>query len=146
MWNVGKVIMRTYSFLFTSQSTYTTSAAEIMHHRLKVEFGVGFFFPFLNFFFIFALLLLRQIPICLGKILSAVTLLWVAIYSYQHLAHTLASVLWICDLFFCLSALSPHINGKQKHPITLFSVWKNYNLASVLIIWSKSVSLKKIHV
>lgn len=66
--------MRTYSFLFTSRSTYTTSAAEVMHHRLKVEFGVGFF-PFFKNFFIFALFLLRQIPICLGKILSAVTLL-----------------------------------------------------------------------
>lgn len=63
--------MRTCSFLFTSRSTYTTScAAEVMHHRLKVEFGVVFFF-----YFIFALILLRQIPICLDKVLSAVTLL-----------------------------------------------------------------------
>lgn len=36
---------------------------------------------------------LRQIPICLAKILSAVILVQVAIYSYQHLAHALASVL-----------------------------------------------------
>lgn len=75
--------MRTCSYS-TSRSTYTTSAAEVMHNRLNVDL---FFFP------LFSLVLLRQIPVCLDKILSAVILVRVAIYSYQHLAHALASVL-----------------------------------------------------
>lgn len=74
--------MRTCSYS-TSQSTYTTSAAEVMYNRLNVDF----------YFSIFAMASLRQIPICLAKILSAVILVQVAIYSYQHLAHALASVL-----------------------------------------------------
>lgn len=57
--------MRTCSYS-TSQSTYTTSAAEVMHDRLNVEY--------VFFLFSFALALLRQIPICLAKILSAVIL------------------------------------------------------------------------
>lgn len=51
------------------------------------------FFLILFFPPIFALILLRQNTICLDKILSAVILIRVAIYSYQHLAHALASVL-----------------------------------------------------